>query len=135
MAGRLKIDFHTAAGGERAEAGPVATVGGTRRGEERRRAPAAVVVATREEKARRRAEKARRRAEMGLVAAAAVAALGQRTRAPAARLGAAAEVDLYPSRPTRAAAGRHGAAAEAAPGRRAGLERRAARRAVPHPRP
>ena len=59
------------------------------------------------------------------------AARGPGTREREARLGAAAEADLYPSRPTRALAARPGAAAAAALGRRAGLQRRAA---VPHPR-
>ena len=86
----------------------------------RRRAAAAVMAA--------------RRARTVLVEAEAEAALGPRTRAPVARLGAAAEADLYPSRPTRALAARPGAAAAAALEHRAGLECRAARRAVPNPR-
>ena len=96
-------------------------------------------------RARRRAAAAEmepRRARTVLVEAEAEAALGPRTRARAARPGAEAaplveeeEAD-DPDRLGHVAAERHEAAvAAAALGRRAGLQRRAARRAVPHPRP
>ena len=63
-----------------------------------------------------------------LLAEAEEAARGPRTRERAARPGAAAEADLYPSRPTRTEEALPvEAAAAAALGRRVGLERRADR--------
>ena len=114
-----------AAGGDvLAEADPVAAVGGSLLEEALSREPAEVVEESREGTVVEEEEaEARDR---------------QQKRERAARLGAAAEADLYPSRPARAAGGRLAAAAAAAPGRRAGLERRAGRgrrAAVPHPRP
>ena len=81
---------------------------------------------------------AARRARTVLVEAEAEAALGQGTRAPVARPGAAAaplaeeeEAD-DPDRLGHVAAVHHAAAAAAALERRVGLQRRAVRRAVPH---
>ena len=82
--GRLKFDFHTAAGGARAAADPVEVEGGIRLEEALSREPAEVV-----EESRVGALAARRRPDRG-AAAVVVAALGPRTRARAARPEAAA---------------------------------------------
>ena len=91
--GRLKFDFHTVAGGARAEEGLAEVEGGIRLEEAPSREPAEVVEESRE-------EKARRRAEMVLVAAAAAAALGPRTRAPVVPRAAAAACAFQSSGPT-----------------------------------
>ena len=116
--GRLKFDLHTAAGGARAEEGLAEVEGGIRLEEAPSQEPAEVVEESREGTVVEEEEaEARGR---------------QQKRKRAARLGEEAEADLYPSRPTRALAARPGAAAAAALEHHLGLERRAARRAVPH---
>ena len=104
----------------------MATVGGTRRGEERRWPLA-------------EAQEARRE-EVLAEAAAAARVRGPRTHVRAARPGEEAEPHAEeaaagPGRRRHKAEARREAAAAAALERRAGLQRRAARRAVPHPRP
>ena len=119
--GRLKFDFHTAAGGARAAADPVEVEGGIRLEEALSREPAEVVEESREGTVVEEEEaEARGR---------------QQKRKRAARLGEEAEADLYPSRPTRAPVVPRAVAAAAAPARREGLQRRAAAGPVARPRP
>ncbi len=101
-----------AGGGALAEADPEEAAAETRRGEALSREPAEVVEESREGTVVEEVEaEARGR---------------QQKRERAARLGAAAEADLYPSRPTRAPVVPRAVAAAAVPRRREGLQRRAA---------